>query len=97
LICPYFVYMVRCQNGALYTGIAIDVDKRIMKHNSGRGSKSVRAHGLPVKLELSLPQKNKSDALRLEYKIKKLTKSKKEQFINNPKPQLDIFEMNDNK
>ena len=42
-MCPeWFVYMVRCQNGAIYTGITNNLSKRIDKHNLGKGSKSCR-------------------------------------------------------
>ena len=79
---PYFVYMVRCQNGAIYTGIAKNLEDRIKVHNSGKGSKSCRAHGLPVKLECAIEQPNKSMALKLEYKIKQLSRKHKQQFID---------------
>jgi putative endonuclease len=78
----YYQYIVRCRNGALYTGITTDIAKRIKTHNEGKGSKSVRAHGLPVELTCYVEQPNKSDALKLEYKIKQLSRVHKEQFIN---------------
>jgi len=77
----WVVYMVRCQDGAIYTGIAKDLAARIEKHNSGKGSKSCVAHGLPVKFEAAVMQWSRSDALKLEARIKKLTKKEKEQFI----------------
>ena len=77
----WFVYMVRCQNNALYTGITTDLDARVKKHNSGKGSKSVRAHGLPVTLEWSLKVVNRSVASKYECDIKKMSKSKKEDVI----------------
>ncbi len=40
----WFVYILQCANGALYTGIAVDVKKRLQVHNSGKGSRYVRAH-----------------------------------------------------
>jgi len=79
---PYYVYMVRCQNDAIYTGIALDVDKRIEKHNSKKGSRSVIAHGIPVELQCMIHQPNKSQALKLEAKIKKFSKKDKELFID---------------
>ena len=84
----WFVYMVRCQNGAIYTGITNDLTKRIKKHNSGKGSKSCRSHGLPVRLEIAIQQSDKSHALRLEARIKKLSKKHKEQFIDTAKRDL---------
>ncbi|MEI8310784.1 MAG: GIY-YIG nuclease family protein [Verrucomicrobiota bacterium] len=41
---PWLVYMLRCSNGCLYTGIATDVQQRLKVHNSGKGSAYVRAH-----------------------------------------------------
>jgi len=78
---PWSVYLVRCQNNALYCGITNNIEERIKKHNSGKGSKSCRAHGLPVKLEWTCLEGSKSDALKFEAKIKKLNKKQKEQLI----------------
>jgi putative endonuclease len=47
------VYMVKCAKGALYTGIALDVLKRLAQHNAGTGAKSIRALGRPVRLMYS--------------------------------------------
>lgn len=77
----WYVYMVRCQNDALYTGITNNLEERIKKHNSGKGSKSVRAHGLPVHIVYELEFQSKSEALVEECRIKKLTKSQKEKMI----------------
>jgi len=78
---PWFVYMVRCTNNALYTGITNNIENRVKKHNSGKGSKSCRAHGLPVILQWTTEVPDKSSALKLEAKIKKLSKKGKEQLI----------------
>ena len=78
---PFYVYMVQCKNGAIYTGIALNVQNRINQHNNKKGSKSVIAHGLPVKLLCQIKQKNKSQALKLESKIKKLTRNQKLELI----------------
>jgi len=78
----WFTYMVRCQNDAIYTGITNDLLARLKTHNSGKGSKSCRAHGLPVTLQCAIEQWNRSDASKLEAKIKKLSKKHKEQFID---------------
>lgn len=78
---PWYVYMVRCQNKALYTGISDDVAKRVKKHNDGKGAKAVKAHGLPVALVWSQEFETKSLALKEECRIKKLTKKKKEKMV----------------
>jgi putative endonuclease len=77
----WLVYIVRCQNNALYTGMTNDILNRIKKHNSGKGSKSVRAHGIPVHLVWSQKVSNRSEALKLEYYIKKRTKKRKEYIV----------------
>ena len=68
----WFTYMVRCKNNALYTGITNNIKKRVDTHNSGKGSKSCKAHGLPVSLVWNTTLPDKSSALKLEAKIKKL-------------------------
>jgi len=78
---PWFVYIVRCTNNALYTGITTNIENRIKTHNSGKGSKSCKAHGLPVILQWSTKVENRSIASKLECKIKKLSKIKKEQLV----------------
>ena len=85
----WFTYMVRCQNDAIYTGITNDLPARLKTHNSGKGSKSCRAHGLPVTLQCAIEQPNKSEALKLEARIKKLSKKHKEQFIDAYKQDLE--------
>lgn len=74
------VYIVRCRDGSLYTGYAVDVEKRLATHNAGHGAKYTRAR-LPVVLEYTETFKTKSDALKREYAIKQLTRTKKEQLI----------------
>ena len=77
----WYVYMVRCQNGSLYTGITNNLEARIKKHNRGKGSKAVRMLGLPVVLVYSEIAKDKSTALKREIEIKKLSKQEKEKIV----------------
>jgi len=79
---PWFVYVVRCADGALYTGITNQLQRRIAKHNSGKGSKSCRAHGLPVILQWSKQVADKSAALKMEVEIKRMSKDEKEMLVN---------------
>ncbi|HCN59452.1 MULTISPECIES: GIY-YIG nuclease family protein [unclassified Exiguobacterium] len=74
------VYIVRCRDGSLYTGYAIDVEKRLATHNAGQGAKYTRAR-LPVVLEYTETFPTKSEALKREYAIKQLTRLKKERLI----------------
>lgn len=73
---PWFVYLLRCANGGLYTGIATDVQKRLDVHNSGKGSAYVRAHR-PAKLVAFTVVEDRSSASVLEYFVKSLGKSEK--------------------
>ena len=73
---PWFVYMLRCSNGCLYTGITTDVQRRLKAHNSGKGSAYVRAHR-PAKLVAFTASDNRSAASSLEYSVKSLSRVKK--------------------
>ena len=72
----YWVYILRCGDGTLYTGTAADVDKRVRVHNSGRGAKYTRSR-LPVTVVYREALPDKSAALRREYSIKQLTRVQK--------------------
>jgi putative endonuclease len=76
----YFVYMVCCADDTYYTGIATDVEHRIMVHNSGKGAKYTRSR-LPVHLVYKEEGLTKSEALKRELAIKKLSRQKKEALI----------------
>jgi putative endonuclease len=79
----WYVYLLRCSDGSLYCGITNDVKRRLKAHQSGKGAKYTRSR-LPVKLAYTEPVGNKSKALKREYEIKKLSKSKKEEMIIMP-------------
>jgi putative endonuclease len=72
----WFVYLLRCANGSLYTGITTDVPKRLAAHNAGKGSAYVRAHR-PAKLLAFTLSKNRAAASVLEYRIKTLDRVQK--------------------
>jgi len=72
----WHVYIVECSDGTLYTGISNDVDKRIRDHNSGIGSKYTKGRR-PVKLLARWDCADKSDASKMEYRIKRLTREDK--------------------
>ena len=78
----YFVYMLRCADGTLYTGIATDVDRRVAEHNSGKGAKYTRSR-LPVQLVYTEGFETKSEAMHREAEIKRLTRIEKLALINN--------------
>lgn len=75
------VYVVRCTRGALYTGMTNDVTRRVAMHNAGKGARSVKALGLPVKLKYVELCESKSAALKREHAIKRLTKIDKERLV----------------
>ncbi len=76
----WHVYILRCSNQHLYTGITNDVEARVVKHNKGTGAKYTRIFG-PVVLVYSETQLNRSHALIREYQIKCMPKLKKEQLV----------------
>ena len=78
----YYVYMLKCADGSLYTGYTNDLQKRVDVHNSGRGAKYTKSR-LPVRLVYSEEHESKSSALKREAEIKKLTRSQKEKLIKN--------------
>ncbi len=77
---PYYVYMLRCKDGSIYTGSTNDVEKRVKLHKMGKGCKYTRSH-LPVELVYFEELSSKSDALKREYAIKQLSHSEKERLI----------------
>ena len=75
-----WVYILRCGDGSLYTGFAIDPERRLAIHQSGRGAKYTRSR-LPVELVYREELPDKSAALRREAAIKKLSREEKLQLI----------------
>jgi predicted GIY-YIG superfamily endonuclease len=75
-----FVYVLRCGDGTLYTGVAKDLDARMRQHEAGRASRYTRAR-LPIVLVWSRPCASWGDALREEIRIKQLTRAEKEALI----------------
>ena len=72
----YYVYLLCCSDGTLYTGSTDDVERRLAVHQSGKGAKYTRSR-LPVELVYSEALPDKSAALRREAAIKKLPREKK--------------------
>ena len=77
----FSLYIVRCADNSLYTGIAADVDKRLAEHESGpRGAKYLRGRQ-PLKLEYAQEVGDRALASRLEYRVKQLSRTQKEALI----------------
>lgn len=72
----WVVYLVRCSDNSLYCGTSNDIESRLAEHNSGKGAKYTRSRR-PVKLIGISSKMTKSEALKLESRIKKLPAGKK--------------------
>ena len=78
------VYMLRCCDGTLYTGIATDVARRLAEHEHGtRGSRYLRGRG-PLQLVFQWEVDDRSLASRVEHRIKRLSRPEKERLIGTP-------------
>ncbi|MEJ5210698.1 MAG: GIY-YIG nuclease family protein [Burkholderiales bacterium] len=76
----WIVYMLRCRDGSLYTGITTDLAARLAAHNAGRGARYTRGR-LPVTLVYQEPAADRSAALRRERAIKRLRPAAKRRLI----------------
>ena len=85
----YYVYLLRCGDGTLYTGCTNDLRRRLAVHNAGKGAKYTRSR-LPVSLVYweSLP--DKSSALRRDSAIKRLSRAQKLSLIQSMEPLCKI-------
>lgn len=80
----WYVYMVRCRDGSLYTGIATDVSRRIAEHQGGRtGARYLRGRG-PLELAARWPVGDRGLALRLEHRIKRMSRAEKQSLVAAP-------------
>ena len=76
----WLVYLLRCRDGSLYTGITNDLPKRLKAHAAGKASRYTRSR-LPVTLAYTEPQRSHSLALKREAAIKKLSRRQKDLLI----------------
>ena len=72
----WIVYMLRCRDGSLYTGITNDLQKRLQRHEAGTASAYTRAR-LPVRLVYREPQRSRAAALRREAALRRLPRAQK--------------------
>ncbi|MGH7193124.1 MAG: GIY-YIG nuclease family protein [Candidatus Saccharimonadales bacterium] len=78
---PYYVYILECRGGRLYTGITTDIERRLAEHRDGRrGARFTRAHP-PAALRASLRVANRSEALKLEAALKRLPRVRKLEWV----------------
>jgi putative endonuclease len=76
----HYVYILKCVDSTFYTGYTNDIDKRVEKHQTGKGAKYTRGR-LPVYLVYFRMFDNKLDAMKYEYKIKQMTREQKIRII----------------
>ena len=79
----YYTYILRCEDGSLYTGMTNNIESRLLQHVSGNGAKYTKSHKAK-KIEIAWRSKTKSLSCKLEYHIKQLTKLQKEKLIQEP-------------
>lgn len=72
----WFLYLIECQDGSIYTGITVNLEERYAKHQSGKGAKYTRSHP-PKRLLGSRKYKNRSAASKAEYAVKRLSAEEK--------------------
>lgn len=80
----WYLYILRCADGTLYTGITTNVERRLEAHRSGKGAKYTRGRS-PLELAYREECGSHSDALKRELLVKKMNREQKEQLIRQPK------------
>lgn len=87
----YSLYIVRCADGSLYTGIALDVARRLAEHADGpRGARYLRGKG-PLELVFQQPVGDRSRASHAEYRVKRLDRAAKEALITGQNSLEDLL------
>ncbi len=77
---PWFVYMVRCKDCTLYTGVSTDVKRRVEEHNDGSGARYTRSR-CPVELVYREKAVDRSAAQKREHEIKRMTLERKQELV----------------
>jgi putative endonuclease len=77
---PYWLYLLECEGGAYYAGIALDVEQRFFRHVFGVGAKFTRARP-PLRVLAAREYASKGDALRAEWQLKALPRARKLAFF----------------
>jgi len=76
----WYLYLIRCRDGSLYTGISTDVERRFAAHQANRGARRLRGRG-PLELVFTQPLGDRSLALRVEHRIKRWSRADKERLL----------------
>ena len=82
----WFLYMIECADGSIYTGITVDVDARYAAHASGKGARYTRSHP-PRRLLASVEYPDRSAAAKAEYAVKQLSPGEKRAFVRRQTPE----------
>ncbi|MBI3966723.1 MAG: GIY-YIG nuclease family protein [Chloroflexi bacterium] len=88
---PYFVYVLRCADGTLYTGSTSCVERRLASHQAGRGARYTRAR-LPVALLATWPYPDRATAQRAEAAFKRLPRTTKLRYLAADGPTSTAYE-----
>jgi putative endonuclease len=85
MVSEWYIYLIRCRDGSLYTGISPDVDRRLAQHLGAEdgGSKYLRHKG-PLTMVFQQKVGSRSLALKVENRVKRLSKSRKEALVGMP-------------
>jgi putative endonuclease len=81
----WFVYLIECRDGSIYTGITVDVEARYNAHASGKGARYTRSHP-PRRLLAVLEYPDRSSASKAEYRIKQLSAQQKRRLCQDTSP-----------
>ena len=87
----WYLYILRCGDGTLYTGITTDVEKRLEQHRSGKGAKYTRGRQ-PLELVYQETFEDHSVALKREYEIKKMPRDAKMRLITKTDEKTALYE-----
>ena len=75
----WFVYLIECTDGSIYTGITVDVAARYAAHLAGKGARYTRSHP-PQRLLAAIEYADRADASRAEYRVKRLSPGEKREL-----------------
>lgn len=78
---PWFLYLIECADGSIYTGITVDVQGRYAAHAQGQGARYTRSHP-PARLLGFEPYPDRSSASKAEYRVKRLSPADKRQYAS---------------
>ena len=86
----FYTYIIRCNNDTLYTGYTTDIKRRILEHTDGVNCKYTKNYGFK-RLEVYFESSSRSSAMKLESYIKKMTRAKKLEIVENPNVLVKMF------